>query len=265
MRSYLPFSTALTGLALLLSFTVQSQAKLVKRAPSFIEEWPLYQRWEMMTEIDFEVPDSDVLQADFSKEEKTLRWKCYELVLGDSLYQSMDSVLNKAEFQEKDSELPPQTVVAKRSSGNRAQIVYGGLMQDKIKHENVLEVIAVLGSPTGPRPRPHGWLIIPFVEGGSLDKYYGDYADRGTANSVFKQMLNAVAATSAAGIMHRDIKPQNFLKDGDTIKLMDFDMAREAATVAQFDVGTDTYIAPGMSALPELWCRGSSPSISELN
>merc|ERR1719356_1121229 len=50
-----------------------------------------------------------------------------------------------------------------------------------------------------------------------------------TLRSVLRQMLQALAAVHAAGIVHRDVKPDNFLCTGPscgTVKLCDFGLSR---------------------------------------
>lgn len=241
------FFFALTGLCFFLATSVTVDGALVKReTPDFIENWPLYRRWQAMFDSipDFEVPDVDgAEQGDFEKKTGTLKWACYTLVLGDKIV-SLTSTIEKASLEPYDQ----QVVVSKRSSDAKAQVLYGAKLQKSIDNENVLPVIDYVCSKAVPtdRVREYGWSIMPYVAAGSLENNYDAYPDQKSINSAFKQVLNAVAAVSAAGIIHRDLKPENFLKDGDTLKLMDFDQSRETTTSMQIDVGTPSYTAPGM-------------------
>ena len=68
----------------------------------------------------------------------------------------------------------------------------------------------------------------------------GDYAE-------------ALSVAHAAGVIHRDVKPENALVDGDgVLKVMDFGIARLAAntgtTVAGMIVGTPMYMSPEQAA-----------------
>ncbi|MCA9527126.1 MAG: serine/threonine protein kinase, partial [Myxococcales bacterium] len=74
------------------------------------------------------------------------------------------------------------------------------------------------------------------------------------ALGVMARLLEAVAATHAAGVVHRDIKPDNvFVLDGPQgqrpVKLLDFGIARHVegantATRTGFTVGTPFYMSP---------------------
>lgn len=151
------------------------------------------------------------------------------------------AVINKATLKP----YPEPTVVAKRAYDEKDAVIYGGSLQKKCSsNPNVLPVIDYVYQDD-PR-RPYGWLILPYVSEGSLETNYDSYSDQNSVNAAFKQMLNAVACVQSEGIIHRNIKPENFLKDGDTLKLMDFDQARETSSSKQFDIGTETYLAPGM-------------------
>ncbi|KAF5011127.1 hypothetical protein FDECE_2735 [Fusarium decemcellulare] len=240
------FSFALVGLYFFLASSA-ADAKIVRRAPGFIESWELYQRWDAMTESipEFDVPEVDgVTVAEFDKATGKLKWTCNELVLTDQI-SALTSIIQKATFE------PHGTVVTKRSYGEMGQVLYGAKLQQRISNDNVLPVIDYVYSGPNPdqRLREYGWSIMPYVEAGSLETNFGAYSDQASVNDAFKQILNAVAAVSAAGILHRDLKPENFLKDGDTLKLMDFDQSRETATSRQFDVGTPSYTAPEIIAM----------------
>lgn len=98
-----------------------------------------------------------------------------------------------------------------------------------------------------------GWLylIMQFVDGEDL-KYL--IARRGPlpageARDITRQILDGLAAIHRAGILHRDIKPQNVLVDrGGVVRVADFGIAQTAAdsglTMAGTAIGTAAYMAP---------------------
>ncbi|KAM0347298.1 hypothetical protein ACHAPU_004817 [Fusarium lateritium] len=221
--------------------------------PDFISSWRTFQYWNDIRDQSpvFDVPESsDVLMGEWANKPKKLNWKCYNLQVGDEIA-STDVIVAKAALTTTNDqgEEQTETVVTKRSYGEMKAIVYGANLQKSLSHNNILPINHVLAAKTtdgreGAEPRVYGFAIMPYVEAGSLESNYGNYADQGAINGAFKQMLSAVSAVSAAGIMHRDLKPENFLVDGDTLKLMDFDQSRKIDTTAQTDVGTPSYVAP---------------------
>ena len=88
------------------------------------------------------------------------------------------------------------------------------------------------------------------------------------AAAVTGQLASALAAAHAAGVVHRDLKPDNvmILRDG-RVKLLDFGLAKwsESATITEkgIAVGTAAYMAPeqfrGQEAGPavDLWALGA--------
>lgn len=103
-------------------------------------------------------------------------------------------------------------------------------------------------------------LVIELVEGQPLSEVIGECARRAQPDSIpclpflrawhyFSQVLGALAAIHALGIIHRDVKPSNLLVRTDgVVKLTDFGIARvpaeEARSTGGMAPGTGAYMSP---------------------
>lgn len=115
----------------------------------------------------------------------------------------------------------------------------------RLNHPNAITVFDVgEAQDLGP------YLVMEFVEGESLS----DRIQRGPLGAdevagLMIQAADALAAVHELGILHRDIKPDNFMvaKDG-RLKLMDFGIARGSQTgrltTTSTFLGTPAYAAP---------------------
>ncbi|MCO5973785.1 serine/threonine-protein kinase [Actinoallomurus soli] len=114
------------------------------------------------------------------------------------------------------------------------------------------------------------WLVMELVPGRSLDQVLrtdGPLPVRRVAD-IGRQMLDALAAAHAAGIVHRDVKPPNVLLDGDRAVLTDFGIAvlegDATLTKSGVQLGTPAYMSPeqvrGHAATPrsDLWALGAT-------
>ena len=109
-------------------------------------------------------------------------------------------------------------------------------------------------------------LLLEYVEGGNLLQWLDTERGGGPlkpleAVAVAAELAKALAAAHAAGVLHRDVKPQNILMrplegGGFQLKLCDFglavqrveEMSRQGTTTTRF--GTPGYAAPEQYALP---------------
>lgn len=113
-----------------------------------------------------------------------------------------------------------------------------------LSHPNLVKVFDF--SAGAPRP----YLAMEYVPGGTLADLL---RDRGGGEwdpeTIFRELLSALAHVHASGIIHRDIKPGNLLigRDGRT-RLTDFGIARpfdaERLTSTGLVIGTARYLAP---------------------
>ena len=97
----------------------------------------------------------------------------------------------------------------------------------------------------------HPFLVMELIEGGTLRELL---AERGpmpphAVAAVLRPVLGGLAAAHRAGLVHRDVKPENVLisDDGD-VKIADFGLVRAVAaagiTSASVILGTAAYLSP---------------------
>ena len=92
------------------------------------------------------------------------------------------------------------------------------------------------------------FLVMEYISGGDLGERVeaGDVPD---AEPLARELLSALRHIHAAGVLHRDIKPQNVLIDsGGHARLTDFGIAqpRDATALTKTGqvIGTESYLAP---------------------
>ncbi|HET9016011.1 MAG TPA: serine/threonine-protein kinase [Thermomicrobiaceae bacterium] len=113
-----------------------------------------------------------------------------------------------------------------------------------VHHPNVVRVLA------SGHDRNRWFIVMELVEGGTLKQRIQQAAPLPVADALAltQQLLQGLAAIHAAGIVHRDVKPQNVLLTPDgTAKLTDFGIARAAdvgLTETGVALGTAAYMAP---------------------
>ena len=97
----------------------------------------------------------------------------------------------------------------------------------------------------------HPFLVMELVEGGTLRELL---TERGpmpphAVVAVLRPVLRGLAAAHRAGLVHRDVKPENVLiSDGGDVKLADFGLVRAVAqagiTSTSVILGTAAYLSP---------------------
>jgi serine/threonine-protein kinase len=111
------------------------------------------------------------------------------------------------------------------------------------------DVVAVYDQGTD---NGRAFLVMEFVPGANLRQVVRDRGrlSTGEAIAVMDHVLAALAAAHAAGLVHRDVKPENVLVTADgRVKVADFGLARAVSgstvtTTGSVLMGTAAYLAP---------------------
>ncbi len=134
----------------------------------------------------------------------------------------------------------------------------------RLSHRNVVRVYDVVEEDGRP------WIVMELLPPRSLRdliKHEGPLSPAHAAR-IGLDILAALRAAHAAGVLHLDVKPANIMIDGDRAVLTDFGIARDigpsAATTAGLLIGSPSYIAPERARggrpgpAADLWGLGAS-------
>jgi eukaryotic-like serine/threonine-protein kinase len=118
----------------------------------------------------------------------------------------------------------------------------------RIGHPNVVSI-----SDSGTLPDGSLYLVMELLDGAPLD----ELLEKGPlpvaqAVSIARQILWGLGAAHQLGMTHRDVKPENVILVGGTVKLVDFgiasnDRAAFKLTAVGLAFGTPEYISPEMA------------------
>ncbi|GGO12199.1 serine/threonine-protein kinase [Microbispora bryophytorum] len=135
----------------------------------------------------------------------------------------------------------------------------------RIDHPNVVVVHDVIEEDGRP------WIVMQLVQSRSLGEVLRDQGalPPGRVAAIGLQVLDALCTAHAAGVLHRDVKPENVLLSGETrVVLTDFGIAtmpeETGLTMTGGITGTPAFIPPerlnGDPATPEsdLWSLGAT-------
>jgi serine/threonine protein kinase len=172
-------------------------------------------------------------------------------VLGDggmgSVYEALHAVLNtRVAIKVLHPELARRTGLVERFL-QEARVVA------QIRSPHVVQVIDVDRTPDG-----HAYIVMELLEGEPLSGVLERQRKLpvGTASEYTIQVLEALEAAHALGVVHRDLKPENvfvtFAGGRPVLKLIDFGIAKarrldanqKNLTVAGVVMGTAEYMAP---------------------
>lgn len=122
----------------------------------------------------------------------------------------------------------------------------------QLRHGNVVTAYDFDASELRPSGIWCFYVSMELLPGPSLRRWLAQGPPVAQVIERFCQAGDGLAAAHAAGLVHRDFKPENVMLDGETPKIVDFGLAREVMTtgLAPIDshqraiVGTLAYMAP---------------------
>jgi serine/threonine protein kinase len=141
------------------------------------------------------------------------------------------------------------------SASARERFLREGLIARDIRHKNVVAVYDV-GEAEG-----QFYLVMEYLSGETLRNWLHRVIQAGydvhfpTAEKIIWNILEGLEAAHAAGVVHRDVKPENImltgnLESGDySLKILDFGIARaivnsSSVVTTTTSTGTALYMAP---------------------
>jgi serine/threonine-protein kinase len=160
-----------------------------------------------------------------------------------------------------------------KDQGAVARFLNEGRAAARLENAHVARV-----SDVGVTDRGMPFLVMELLEGMDLARVHELHAPLPVATVVdyLMEAMEALAEAHSLGIVHRDLKPANLFlarrKDGDTIKVLDFGIAKAAGdarnpvtgiTATNALLGSPAYMAPeqllnarGIDARADLWSLG---------
>ena len=144
----------------------------------------------------------------------------------------------------------------------RERFTREALAASAIEHRNVCNVYGLEAAEDG-----EPFIVMADYSGETLkQKLNAGPMGIAEALEIAAQIADGLAAVHARGVLHRDIKPANLMIQGDTVKILDFGLAKFAESVqlttTGATVGTITYMSPEQArgeeadARSDIWSVG---------
>ena len=164
------------------------------------------------------------------------------------VYRALDTRLNR----------PVAIKLMRESSGERQRSVLRFLREARaasaLNHPNIVTIHDVGETPSGAH-----FIVQELVDGRTLRSLLDEPMSLARAIDIGRQVARALAAAHAAGIVHRDVKPENVMVRADSyVKVLDFGLARvvdpvgsSQSTQTNQDTAPDTLLGTTAYMSPE--------------
>ena len=108
-----------------------------------------------------------------------------------------------------------------------------------LKHDNIVRLEEYCETAN------NTYLFMEYCKDGDLQGKLNKHKKLAESEALYylKQMMNACRELHKQGVIHRDLKPPNFLIDGDTLKICDFGFATRDRAPCEM-LGSPFYMAP---------------------
>ncbi len=101
----------------------------------------------------------------------------------------------------------------------------------------------------GTLPDGRAFYVMRLVPGLPLDRFVQPATPLSTRIAIFQKICDAVAFAHSKGIVHRDLKPANIIiGDFGEVSVLDWGVARPAASLSSLPAGTPDFMAPEQAA-----------------
>ena len=129
----------------------------------------------------------------------------------------------------------------------------------RMSHHNIVNLLDIGDDPKSP------YLVFEYVDGKTLKEIIADHGKlpQATAVQIAIRILSALRHAHEAGIIHRDIKPQNILVDRQGyIKVSDFGIARMVGSNTMQDADGKPSIMGSVHYFSPEQARGETATVS---